>query len=188
MVGSIHERSASAFGKEPLLLVLSGLPGSGKSALARRLAPRLGAAWLRIDTIEQSLRDLCGVKVEGYELAYRLAADQLRAGTSVVADSVNPIGLTRRAWHAVAESQGRKVVDVEICCSDEVEHRRRVEGRVAEVAGLRQPTWAEVRARDYEPWTDPVIRVDTASAALDESLAQLLAALKRLPQHWSDDP
>lgn len=163
----------------PQLLVLSGLPGTGKSTLARGLAPRLGAAWLRIDTIEQGLRELCGVAVEGegYELAYRLAGDQLRAGVSVIADSVNPIALTRAGWRGVAEGLGLRALDVEVHCSDPVEHRCRVETRAAEVPGLRLPDWSAVRARDYEPRDDAPIRIDTAGVPPAVSLDALCAAL-----------
>lgn len=78
--------------KTPTLYIFSGLPATGKSTLAELLARRLGAAYVRIDTIEQALRDLCSVDVqgEGYRLAYRVAADNLRLGISVVADSCNP--------------------------------------------------------------------------------------------------
>ena len=37
------------------LLIFGGLPGTGKSTIARLLAARLGAVWLRIDSIEQAL-------------------------------------------------------------------------------------------------------------------------------------
>lgn len=40
-----------------MLIIFSGLPGSGKSTIARALAQRLGAVYLRIDTIEQAIRD-----------------------------------------------------------------------------------------------------------------------------------
>jgi predicted kinase len=87
--------------------IFSGLPGSGKTTLAKALARRIGGAYIRIDTIEQALRDLCAVNVEaeGYRLAYRVASDNLRAGLSVVADSCNPIELTRREW--VTRCRGR---------------------------------------------------------------------------------
>ena len=39
-----------------MLIIFSGLPGSGKSTIARALARRLGAVYLRIDTIEQAIR------------------------------------------------------------------------------------------------------------------------------------
>ena len=63
------------------LIIFSGLPGAGKSTLAARLASKLGATYLRIDTIEQCLRDileLANVEGEGYELAHRIAEENLR--------------------------------------------------------------------------------------------------------------
>ena len=39
------------------LIIFSGLPAAGKTTLARILATQLDALYLRIDTIEQSLRD-----------------------------------------------------------------------------------------------------------------------------------
>ena len=41
-----------------MLIIFGGLPGSGKSTIARALALRLGAVYLRIDTIEQAIRPL----------------------------------------------------------------------------------------------------------------------------------
>ena len=40
-----------------MLIIFSGLPGSGKSTIARALAQQLGAVYLRIDTIEQAIRE-----------------------------------------------------------------------------------------------------------------------------------
>lgn len=86
------------------LYIFSGLPGSGKTTLSWLLARRVGAAHVRVDTIEQALRELCSVDVqgEGYRVAYRVASDILNTGVSVVADSCKPIALTRHEWHQVA--------------------------------------------------------------------------------------
>src|SRR5262249_17263704 len=125
------------------LYIFSGLPGSGKRTLAQLLAQRIGAAHLRIDTIEQALRDLCSVdgQGEGYRLAYRVASDILNAGVSVVADSCNPIELTRREWEQVARHADARYVNIEVVCSDIRKHRERVETRVSTIPGLRLPTW-----------------------------------------------
>ncbi len=110
---------------EPMLIVLSGLPGVGKTTIARELARSLAAVYLRIDSIEQARRN-GGLTVwgEGYAVAQAVAADNLRAGRIVVADCVNPWPLTRDDWRAVGERIGVPVVEVEFVCSDRAEHRR----------------------------------------------------------------
>jgi len=163
------------------LYVFSGLPGVGKTVLSQRLAARLSAAHLRIDTIEQVLLDLCGVDVqgEGYGLAYRIAADNLRSGVSVVADSCNPIELTRLEWENVAVESGAQSVNIEIICSDKVEHRKRVERRVSTAACQRPPTWEEVENREYHAWVRDRIVIDTATNSEAECLDMLLGELSR---------
>ena len=168
--------------RAPMLFVFSGLPGTGKSTLAQALAREVRAAFIRVDTIEQALRDLCGIDVEGegYRLAYRVASDNLRLGQSVVADSCNPIELTRREWERVALDTGATHTNIEVVCSDVQQHRSRVESRRTEVPGLKLPTWDEVIGREYHPWTADRLVVDTFNRSSQESQAELLRQLKDL--------
>ena len=171
---------AKALGMDaPILYTFSGLPGSGKSTLAQLLAGHAGAAYLRIDTIEQALRDLCSIDVqgEGYRLAYRVAADNLRLGISVVADSCNPIELTRREWERVAGEVGARYVNIEVVCSDALEHRRRVETRLPAVPGLTLPSWRDVVEREYHAWTVDRVVVDTVGRSERDCLDELLTRL-----------
>lgn len=167
----------------PILYSFSGLPGTGKTTLAKALAGRFRAAYLRIDTVEQALRDICAVALhdEGYRLAYRLAADNLRLGIDVIADSCNPIAITRRAWQHVAEDAGARCVNIEIVCSDVQEHRRRIENRASDIDGLHLPAWRDVENREYEPWPEPAIRIDTARRSPQECFNQLLRTLDATP-------
>jgi predicted kinase len=154
-----------------MLIVMSGLPGVGKTAISRALALAIGAVHLRIDSIEQALR-AGGLRVEGegYAVAYAVAADNLASGRTVVADCVNPWPLTRAAWKSVAERGAVKALDVEVVCSDEVEHRRRVESRVADIDGHDLPTWKDVVERDYRPWETPRLVIDTAGLSVADAV------------------
>lgn len=84
-----------------MLIVLGGLPGTGKTAIARELALRSPSVFLRIDTIEQALKkvnSLEQVGPAGYVVAYELARSNLALGMTVIADCVNPLLVTREAW------------------------------------------------------------------------------------------
>jgi predicted kinase len=151
--------------------------------LARILANELGALYLRIDTIEQALRNsevLAGpVEDAGYRVAYAVAADNLRLGWPVVADSVNPLRITRDAWRAVAVGVDARVIEIEVVCSDSTEHRRRVESRHTDIPGLSPPSWEEVSAREYHLWDCARIVIDTANTSVDKSLATLRLMIRQ---------
>lgn len=136
-------------------MVFAGLPGSGKSVLARGTAVAIGATYLRIDTIESAivatLMPFAGNPV-GYVVAEGVAADQLLADRDVVADAVNGVAAARAGWAALAARTGAALRFVEVQCSDAAEHRRRVEARGPEMPGHGVPTWAQVLRRRYDPW------------------------------------
>jgi predicted kinase len=164
-----------------LLIVIGGLPGTGKTSLARGLALALDAVHLRIDTIEQALRSAtmgsAALGAAGYVVGYGVAADNLALGRSVVADAVNPLSSIRAAWRDVARRAGVAPFEVEVICSDPTEHRRRVESRRADIPGLQLPTWAEVEARAYEPWEGAHVLIDTAQEPVERSVTELYALL-----------
>src|SRR5713226_1797127 len=167
----------------PALIIFGGLPGAGKTAIAKELACHLGGVYLRIDSIEQAIRD-SGMSSKslddvGYRVSYSVAEDNLRLGRTVIADSVNPLQLTRDAWIGVADRAGVDAIEVEITCSDPKQHRRQVETRVAEIDGLRPPTWQEVLVREYQPWNREHIVIDTAGRSVAESVKELREALAK---------
>jgi predicted kinase len=158
-----------------MLIIFGGLPATGKTTIARDLARELGATYLRIDTIEQALFSTMSQPTydEGYRVAYAVAEDNLRLGRTVISDSVNPIQLSRDAWIGVAHRVGARAVEVEVICSDPQLHRRRVEARSSDIAGLSLPTWEEVVSREYEPWEREHLVIDTAGRSVAECVAQL---------------
>ena len=167
----------------PILYIFSGLPGSGKSTLATELSKQLGATYLKIDTIEQALKDLCGLNVhaEGYQLAYRLASDNLKQGLSVIGDSCNSVSESRDEWEQTAINSNAEYVNIEVVCSDPIEHKCRVENRKPSVEGLILPTWEKVKNRKYQPWDSQIISIDTAGQSPEQSIQELIEKLGRCP-------
>ncbi len=154
----------------------------GKSTLAAALARRIRAVNLRIDTVEQALRNV-GLTVsgpEGYLVARDLAEDNLRIGHAVIVDSVNPLAITRDYWRETAARQAVELVEIEVVCSDRRLHRERVESRVADIPGHVLPTWQQVLGRHYEPWTGAHV-VDTAGRPLEEAVSLAEAIVRPRP-------
>lgn len=165
--------------KKPTLYIFAGLPASGKTTLAERLAAEIGALFLRIDTVEQGLRDLCSFDVqgEGYRLSYRIAKDNLLLGHDVVADSCNPLRMTRDEWQEVAVEAGAEHQNIEVICSDKAQHKQRAATRSCSITNLALPTWSQIENREYHQWHVPRHVIDTAGKEVEESVAELLEVL-----------
>jgi predicted kinase len=165
-----------------MLIIFGGLPGVGKTTLAKAAAREWEAVFLRMDAIEQALHFSGTLQGEvgpaGYLVAYRLAEENLRIGRTVVADSVNPLNITRDAWLLVAADASKDAVEIEVICSDPAEHRRRVETRNAGIDGLPCPTWQAVLERAYDDWTRPHLILDTAKKTIEEVTEELFICLK----------
>jgi len=152
------------------LIEFGGLPGTGKSTLARDLADRTGAVLLRIDEIESAMRrnglTPQQTGIAAYSVAHNVADSHLRRGMTVIADAVNPVAAARDGWRHLAADCGAQHVVIEVQCTDEAEHRRRVEQRGSDIPGWTHPTWDETRQQiaDYEPRTDDRLVVDSTRA------------------------
>ena len=165
---------------------MGGLPATGKTSICREVVRRISAVHVRVDTIEQALVDTGlaehPVGPAGYIVAYALAREQLVQGHVVLAESVNPLTLTRTAWRAVAAAAAVPALEVEVVCTDVVEHRRRAETRRTDVRGLRVPAWQEIIEREYEPWTSEHVVIDTGSTTLDQAVTELVGRITELSE------
>lgn len=164
--------------------MLGGLPGVGKSTVADALARRLRATVVSVDPIEDAIIR-AGITmsfatgVAAYEVGAAVARMQLRNGLAVIADAANYLEVGRDMWRRAARDADAGVAVVEVICSDESLHRRRLESRERGLSAYPEPTWDQVvhRALETESWPEATIVVDTAQpvdAQLDRVLAQLV--------------
>ena len=167
-----------------MLIALGGLPGTGKTTIAIELARSLTAVHVRIDSIEQAIRQSAAraavpIDDAGYLVGYAIAEDNLRLGRTVVTDCVNPWPLTRDAWVSVARRVGVPAVEVEIVCANLDEHRRRVESRTPDIPGFTLPTWQDVVTHDYRAWDRDRVVIDSSTLSVAESVDAIRRALPR---------
>lgn len=153
------------------LLVVSGLPGVGKTAVATEIARRVGGVHLSVDPVEEALLAAglpagWNLGVGAYEAVASMAAANVALGNTVVVDAVNDSEAARGTWSRVAEP----VTFAVLTCSDPVEHRRRLEGRHRGFTRVPEPTWSKVcdRATNYAPWTGEYVEVDTCGLTVAE--------------------
>lgn len=167
-----------------MLIVFAGLPGTGKTTVAKELARALAAAYIRIDTLEQAFIGSVDSGVDigpaGYMAGYAVAKDNLSSGLTVIADSVNALQLTRDAWRSVATEMGVGILEIELICSDESVHCQRVEARQADIPGHKLPTWMRVIERQYDPWDVEHLVIDTARVSVRQAVDCIVNRLTTL--------
>jgi predicted kinase len=162
-----------------MLIVLSGLPGTGKSAIADGIGRALQLPVLSVDPIESAI---VGAGIErsfetglaAYVVAEAVAERNVMGGLDVVIDAVNAVEPARDMWRALARRRDAKLVLIECVLSDREVHAARLAGRDRGLA-IPEPAWDDVERRrsDWTSWPEPHLTLD----ALDSVEANLAKAL-----------
>jgi predicted kinase len=149
-----------------VLIVLSGLPGTGKSAVADKLARDLRLPVLSVDPVESAiLRAGLGPSFEtglaAYLVAETLADQYLAAGLDPVIDAVNSVEQGRDLWRALARRHGTPLRIIECVVSDPAVHAARLVSRERGLA-LGEPTGEDVERRraEWTEWPEAHLTVD----------------------------
>jgi predicted kinase len=163
------------------LIILSGLPGTGKTEVSEALATALGAPVFAKDWLEASLLQSGEVAraqlgMIGYRLLTTLASRQLALGQSAVLDSVAGLASIRATWRALAKEFEASWFVIECICSDTEMHRQRLSQRRRGIPGWPELDWSEVeRVQSYfEPWSEERLVLDSV-ASLSENIARAVA-------------
>jgi aminoglycoside phosphotransferase family enzyme/predicted kinase len=182
----------------PLVIVVRGLSGTGKSTLAEAISNSLGLEWLSTDRFRKKLfgpsrGNLVGYGQERYEPAardrvYREMFDRtdgmLRDGLSVVLDGTFLQSKWQTAACDVAVRDGATLLFVTCHCPAELA-RQRIAERLAENANASEarPDFPDLQREEQDPLPQgvPTVDVDTT-----ESLpSQLEAVFLHLAPHGS---
>jgi predicted kinase len=156
-----------------VFVVMAGLPGVGKSSVARGLATKLDLCLFELDRIEAPLlKRISGDTLGwgGYELLTSLAEDHLALGHSVILDCVTWIRSLRVRWAQLADARKAAFRPIEVRCSDEALHRARLENRPQKASSrLADPPWVRIdeARRLYEPWDTPRLELDSVEPLED---------------------
>ena len=170
-----------------MLVLVTGLPGTGKSTLAQRIAPRLGAPVLGWDWMMGALTPFAGIQAAisdmdrldhravGWSLLWQTARAQLDRGQSVVLDGVARAAETAGTRRLARDCRAGALILMTVC-PDEAEHRRRIEGRVRGIPGWHELTWADVETTRSRFETPPdVDLVVDSRRGLDDAVERTIA-------------
>jgi predicted kinase len=173
--------------KNKKMIIFSGLPGTGKSALAEAVGRELGIPVFAKDRLEAVLLRSKWVPAEaekqlgsvGYDLLTVLAERQLSLNQSAILDSVASTISIRSAWRDLAGRYNADWRVIECICSDIVVHRERLEKRQRGIPGWHELTWADVEyvRSYYARWEEERLILDSIRV-VDENLASALKYCK----------
>ena len=175
---------------QPILVLITGLPGTGKSTMAEQAAAFLGAPVLAHDWAMSGLRPYeavqkaldsmvpSGHQPVGWSILNALARAQIRSGSSVILDGVARTADVERC-REVANQEGARFLTVLTECTDVDTHRIRIESRQRLIPDWYELDWDRVK-RSRSTW-DTLLPADLILQATEsiEANGQLLAELLR---------
>jgi predicted kinase len=151
---------------EPTLILFAGMPGSGKTTLARLAARRLGIPILSKDRMQRVLRDHNLAEAssgDGYFFILDMADEQLSLGQSAILDATFPLDHFRLVASDIASHHNAKFCAIYCYCSDDAIWQERMARRVQYVPNWEPVGWDVVlRMRNYyQPWKDNALFIDS---------------------------
>lgn len=168
-------------------VVMSGLPGTGKTSIADGIGRALVAPTFSKDRLEAVLLRSGLVPQErlgriGYDLLSLLATGQMVAGRTAILDSVASTTSIRSEWRKLAHAQGATWHVMECICSDPAIHRRRLQDRRRGIPGWPELDWDHVEGvRDrFAPWTEARLVLDAVDP-LSDNLSRASSYVHLIP-------
>jgi uncharacterized protein len=177
--------------RRPCLVLVGGLPGTGKSTLARGLASAGNFAVIRSDVVRKELASVpIGDKAEGcytsewiertYAECLRRAVEILRDGGRVIVDATFASESQREEFLAAAGNLGMPAV-LFICRLDPAVARERLQNRHGDASDANQDVYEELAMR-WERMSEATDRqaIEIDTAASDAAVRSAAGFLSRI--------
>ena len=172
----------------PALVLVSGLPSSGKSYFSRELTKRYPLAHLNSDVLRRALflhpTHGAAESTRLFAAVHALVERLLSRGVSVVLDATSLKEAHRRPLYDIAERAGAVLVIVHTEVPPDVARRRlesRARGQDSEDASEATTSVYDRMRREAEPIERPHVRVDT-SKELEPALQEVLRRLESMSE------
>ncbi len=157
-----------------MLILIAGLPGTGKTTIAKAYAKRYGVLHLNSDHIRRELGLWGSYRPEDKARVYEELLDRTRAaltsGKTVVVDSTFYSAELRQAFAELAEKQGIATKWI-LATAPEETLRQRVSAPRPD-SEANEAVLEKIQAA-FEPMEPPFLTIDTAGAS-PESLAEAI--------------
>jgi predicted kinase len=169
----------------PTFVLLVGLPGTGKSTLARHIARHLPVEIVQTDAVRKALFPTPRYTPEEhqrvYETAHRIIEQLLFEQRNVVFDATNLHESRRRALYDIAaNAQANLVVVLTVAPPEVVRRRLDRRQRQRDAEDFSDATWEVYQrmSRELEPIPRPHLVVNTA-VDLEPAVERILALARR---------
>jgi predicted kinase len=170
-----------------MMIVMSGLPGTGKSTIAMAVARSRRLPVLSVDPIESSIVR-AGVTASfetglaAYLIVETIADACLTSGLDPVIDAVISMDVARDMWRKLAHQYNAELRIIECVLADEI-LQERLNTRQRDFA-IDEPSWSDVerRRREWSPWPEPHLTLDAAHEVevnVKDALAYVASARAR---------
>jgi sulfate adenylyltransferase len=175
----------SAAPRPGVTVFLTGLSGAGKSTIADALVAGLEREGRPVtvldgDVVRTHLSSELDFSKEHRDLNIRrigwVAGEVVKHGGTVVVAAIAPYEEAREQARALVEEHGRFVL-VHLSTPLEVCEQRDVKGLYAKARSGEIPVFTGV-SDPYEPPVSPEVVIDTSVTPLEESVAQIRAAMQ----------
>jgi len=166
--------------REGWVVWLTGIPGSGKSSVARVIARRTGADLLSMDEVRRVITPRPTYSKEERDMAYSALAYMAHLLASRGHDVVVDGTANRRCYRALARSLVGRFAEVYVKCPPEVamaREGRRGTGIYRKARRGRAPVPGLTAV--YEPPRRPEVTVDTEHLTPEEGAQRVITFLRK---------